>query len=359
MPSDTSIIRLSRSYPFAVGKLPLDLDFLPKDYRIDAVFVELDGTLNVPVAGTTSDQLRRLLDSVQSERRLNSDGVGVDGYAWHQAGREWQRVANIAQNAAAPANLSWLLNWRDERGVEAGDAPPATNFYAGKTLDLYFKDPATILAGLAVNAGTAVQVTFHLSKWTGSIPASTIFSFMEYTGKDTKLPAGQYVDLFIRKLDGTAITDAELGNVVISEDGTWNVCERTRLRQFLRSFNRNVAAGAQVAAAGVPGEAIDEASAIMVPLLHPRRKFKGTKLPTAVRNLWLTIDGNLAVGTARIYFRILELRDEANVERAANRLGLPVPPGFGAQPKTASKNGVSRARGFLSGMAARIGRVSK
>lgn len=358
MPSDTRIIRLSRSIAWAAGKNSFDLDFLPKGYRIDTAFIELDGTLNVPAAGLTPEQQRRLLASVESERRLRVDGLGLDGLNWHMLGRDFQRPAAIAVNAAAPVDLVWPINWRDERGIDPGDAPPATDFYKGKTLDVYMANPTDILAALAVNAGTTLQVTFHLSKLPPDvIPASVVMSFMEFTGKDTKLPAGQYVDLFLRKLDGSTISDAELGNVYVSEDGAWNVVERARLRQLVRSFNRWIAAGSEVQAAGVPGEAIDEAAAVMAPLLHSRRAQKATKLPTARGNLWLTIDGTLAPGSARIYYRLLELRDEAAVAKGAVKLGIPVTQASAIVPKTASKQGVNRAaRGFLSGMAARIGR---
>lgn len=359
MASDTRIVRISASKAWAAGKMPVDLDFLPRGYVIDAAFVEMDGTLNVPAAGITSDQQTRLLSNVESERRLRIDGLGLSTADWHQMGKDAVRPANIAVGAAQPFNMTWPIGWNDRRGIDPTDAPPATDFYKGKTLDLYFADPTTILAALAVNAGTSVQVTFHLSKLPpGKVPASTVIGYMEYIGKETKLPAGHYVDLFIQKLDGAAITDAELGNVRISEDGKFNVVENMRLRQFVRSFNRWVAAGAQVQGAtdGVEGEALDEASVPFVPLLHPVQPYKGTKLPTAEETMFLTIDGTLTPGTARVYYRLLEVRDEAKVLLGARRLGYQVDENTVAVPKTASKQGVNRGvRGFLSGMAARIG----
>lgn len=354
--SDTRIIRVSQSKPFAVGKMPFDLDTLPKGYRITDVMVELDGTLNVPAAGVTSDQLTRLVDIVESDRRLRSDGLGLSALDWQQQGKDLVRPADIAVGAAQPINMVWPLGWKDERGIDPGDSPPATDFYAGKTLDIYWKDPTTLVAALAVNAGTNVQVTFHMEPlpWL-VVPTSVVIGYQEFTGKETKLPAGSYVDLILQKLDGSAITDAELGNVRISEDGRFNILEgSTRLRQLVRSFNRHIARGAQVqgATSGVEGEALDEASVPFVPLLHPLRPFKATKLPTAQSTLFLTIDGTLAAGSARIYYRLLELRDKANVKRAAARLGYPE---GAVRPKTASKQGVNaKVRGFLSGMAQRI-----
>lgn len=357
MASDTRIIRISASKVWAAGKMSFDLDFLPKGYRIDAAFVELDGTLNVPAAGLTSDQQTRLLANVESERRLRIDGLGLSTADWHQAGKDFVRPADIAVGAAQPVNMVWPIGWREERGIEPTDTSPATDFYRGKTLDVYWANPTDILAALAVNAGAACQVTFHLSVLPfGVVPASVILGFMEYTGKETKLPAGHYVDLFIQKLDGAAITDAELGNVRISEDGKFNVVENMRLRQFVRSFNRWVAKGAQVQSAttGVEGEALDEASVPFVPLYHPVRPYKGTKLMTARDTLFLTIDGTLAAGSARVYYRILELRDQANVLRAGLRLGYPVDTGTVVESKTASKQGVAGVRGFISSIAARL-----
>ena len=353
--SDTRIIRITPSKAFAPGKMSFDMDLLPRGYRIDAAFIELDGTLNVPAAGLTSDQQTRLLQLVESERRLRIDGLGLSTLDWHMSGKDFVRPADIAVNAAAPVNMVWPIGWRDERGIEPGDAPPATDFYRNKTLDAYWSVPTDILAALAVNAGTVCQVTFHLSPMPAGyhVPASTVFGFMEYIGKETKLPAGQYLDLFIQKLDGAAITDAELGNVSLKEDGRLAILENVRLRQLVRSFNRWVARGAQVQGAtnGVEGEALDEASVPFASLLHPQRPYKGTKLPTAFEVLNLTIDGNLAPGSARVYYRLIELRDKENVKRAGARLGYPPGEPF---PKTASKRGVAEVRGFLSGMAARI-----
>jgi hypothetical protein len=358
MPSESRIIRTLPPQAFAPGKMAFDLDKLQVEgYRIDALFVELDGTANVPAAGLTSDQQTRLLDAVESERRLNGDGLGMSALDWQQCGKDFVRPAAIAVNAAAPIHMVWPIGWRDERAIEPTDHSPAVAFYSGKTLNLYWAKPTDILAALAINAGTTVQVTAHLSALSeGSVPTSVVIGYAEGTGKELKLPAGQYVDIIVQKLDGAAITEAEMGNMTLSEDNRWPVIDRQRLPALVRSFNRYVAKGSQVQGAtdGVEGEAIDEAAVPFVPVLHPMQGFKGTKLPTAKSNMWLLFDGTLAAGSFRVYYRMLELRDEDNVLRAAERIGYDVDRSQGATPKTASKNGVNPVRGLLSGIAQRV-----
>lgn len=346
----TRITRVSESKPFVIGKTPFDLSFLAPKMRIDAAFVVLDGAMNVPAAGATAIQLQRILDDVQQERRIRCGGLGLQTLDHVHRGRRALAPAAIAQNAAAPVQLAWPLVFRDERGVEVGDHPPATDFYAGKTLDLFFMDPANILAALAVNAGAQVYLEFHLSPLSvGKVPTSTIFGFADVVGKQTKLPGGlRYLDLVLVKNDGSNITDAELGNARVTLDGNVDLVTRTRLGTLCRQFNRH---GAREAAA-----IVDPAAAAWVPLLFQLCGSKMTKTPVAREVAEFTYDGTLAANAARLYYRAVEDRGEAAVVKAGQKLWGGVLGNItGAVPKTASKNGIDVGRrGFLSAFASRV-----
>lgn len=346
----TRIVRVSESKPFVIGKTPFDLSFLPPKMRIDAAFIVLDGTLNVPAAGATALQLQRILDDVQQERRIRGGGLGLQTLDHVHRGRRALAPAAIAQGAAQAAQLAWPLVFRDERGVEVGDHPPATDYYAGKTLDLYFIDPATILAALAVNAGAQVYLEFHLSPLSvGKVPTSTVFGFADVVGKQTKLPGGlRYMDMVLVKNDGSAITDAELGNARLTLDGNVDLVTRTRLGTLCRQFNRH---GAREAAA-----VVDPASAGFVPVLFQLLGSKMTKTPAAREVAEFTYDGTLAANAARLYYRAVEDRGEAAVIKGGEKLwGKTLGAIAGAVPKTASKNGVDTSRrGFLSAFASRV-----
>jgi hypothetical protein len=343
------IIRSSEPKPFVIGKVPFDLSFLPPGMGIDAAFVVLDGALNVPAAGVTSVQLQRLLDDCQQERRIRAGGLGQQTLDHLHRGRRALAPAAIAVGAAQAAQVAWPLVLRDSRAIDPTDHPPATDYYQGKTLDCFFIDPTTILAALAVNAGTNVYLEFHLSPLsTGKVPTSSIVSYVDVVGKQTKLPGGlRYIDMVLVKNDGSNISDAELGNARLTIDGNADVFTRTRLAALAREFNRHVAAEA----AG----AIDPAAAGWVPVLHPLTQYKGTKLPAVREVLEFNYDGTLAANVARLYFRAIEERSESAVIRGGQKLwGKTLGDIQGAVPKTASKNGVSQHRGFISAMAHRV-----
>lgn len=354
--SDTRIVHTTAARNFAVGKMSFDLDFLPSGYVIDSADVELSGTLNVPAAGVTSEQLTRLVSAIESARRLRTDGVGSSAGDWQVQGRDLVTPAAIAVGAAQPIATFWPLSWADKRAIEPKEPAPLTDFYKGQTLDVFFADPATIVAALAVNVGTTVQITFRLSKASpGNVPPSVVIGYQEYTGQEIKLPRGHYVDIYIRKATGAAITEAELGNVRLSEDGKTDIINRQRLPQLVRSFNRYIADGAQVEtpATGIEGEALDEAAVPFAPILHPMKPYKVTQLPLAKESMNLTIDGTLAVSSARVYYRYIEYDPQGDgMRKGAAKLGLDAT--ATPEPKTASKRGVSPVRGFLSGIAHRF-----
>lgn len=342
------IVRLSEPKPFVIGKVPFDLSFLPPKMSIDAVFAVLDGGLNVPAAGVTSVQLQQLVDNVEQERRIKASGLGLHTLDHqHNSRRAFAPAAIAGPNAAAAVQLAWPLAFADSRGVDIGDHPPATDHYASKTLDVYFKDPAGIVAALAVNAGAQVYLEFHLSPLSvGKVSTSTVFGFADVIGKQTKLPGGlRYIDLVLVKNDGSAIADAELGNIRVTIDGGQDVVTRTRIASLVRDFNRNVASDA--------GGALDPASIAFAPLIHPTRQYKGTKLPMVTDVLEVTYDGTLVANSARLMYRAIEERSEAKVIQAGRKIwGAAV---TGAAPKTASKNGYDvKKRGFLSSFAARV-----
>lgn len=345
------IVRSSASKPFAVGKMQFDLDFLPAGYRIDGALVEVAGTLNVPAAGLTSDQQTRLLASIECERRLRSDGIGMSALDWMQKGKDLVRPADIAVNAAAAFAMVYPVDFRDDRSVEPTDSSVATEFYRNRTLDVYWANPTDILAALAVNAGTSVQVTFFLSpRPGGTIPASTVIGFVEVVGKETKLPRGRYLDIALVKSDGAAITEAELGNMHLTVDGRLNLLERARLPQLVRSFNRWLAKGAQVQGAtdGVEGEALAEGSVPFAPVWHPIAPYKATKLAQVRDVLTFLYDGTLAANAARLYYRLVEEQDEVASVKAAQKLGIELDEDSVIEGKTASKNGLPEAADFRS-----------
>jgi hypothetical protein len=344
-------VRTTASKPFAPGKMQFDLDFLAKHQRIDGALVELLGALNVPAAGVTSDQQTRLLASVECGRRLRSDGLGSSALDWMIKGRDLVRPADVAQNAAAPIAMAFPLEFRDERSVEPTDSSVATEFYRGQTLDIYWANPTDILAALAVNAGTSVQVTFFLSERPeGVVPASTVVNFVEVIGKETKLPKGRIVDLVLVKNDGAAITEAELGNMHLTLDGKKNLLERARLPQLVRSFNRYVAGGSQVQGAtdGVEGEALAEGSVPFAPIWHPIAPYKATQLEAVEGTASFMYDGTLAPNAARIHYRMREEQDEVATVKAAQKLGIPVDGNTVIEGKTASKNGLPPGAPFKS-----------
>ncbi len=354
-----TIIRKTAEQAFAIGKMQFPTTVLPKGYRIDDAFLVLRGALNVPAAGVTSDQLTRLVLLAECERRYRTDGIGINALDWVKEGRDLSRPANIAVGAAQAVELFWPLSiGHDPRGVETKDNAPATDFYLGRFFDVHWKDPAVILAALAVNAGTMAFIEFHLSPLpAGTVPTSQVVNFVEFNGAETILPGGlDYLEVVVVKPDGAAITDAEMGNMRLVRDAVEDIVEsNTRLSSLVRAFNRFAAAGAQVQGAtdGVEGEALDPAAVPFVPVLTPGPlPYKGTKLPRVVEKLVLTRDGTLAAGGGvRVYYRANEVRDQATVLRAGAKLGWR---GAVVQAKTSSKNGVSAARGFLSGIAARI-----
>lgn len=345
------IIRLSEPKPFIAGKVPFDLSFLPPDMNIDAVYAVVAGALNVPAAGVTALQLQRLLDNTEQERRIKASGLGLQVLDHQHAGRRaFAPAAIVGPNAAAAVELAWPLAFADTRGVDVGDHPPSTSHYANKTWDLYFKDPASLVAALAVNAGAQVYLEFHLSPLSvGKVSTSTVIGAIPVVGKQTKLPGGlRYLDVVLVKDDGAALTDAELGNMRLTIDGGQDIITRTRIGSLVRDFNRNVAADA--------GGAIDPASIAFGPLVHPRKQYKGTKLPVVAEVLDFTYDGTLAANVATLYYRAIEERSEAKVVQAGQKLwGKRLGAIKAAAPKTASKNGYDAGkRGFLSCFAARV-----
>lgn len=339
-------IRKSASKAYASGKQQFDMSFLPPKAAIDAAFIVMSGALNVPAAGITAAQQRRLVDSVECERRFRSSGLGLAALTRVVRGCDKTATADIATGAAQAIDLAWPITFRDPRGEEATDAPPATDFYVGKTLDVYMAKATDILAALAVNAGTEIYLEFHLSPLSpGKVPVSQLVNFVEVTGKEVVLPAGDILDLVLVKNDGTAITAAELGNVKLQLDGATNLLERETLATLLRSYNEHIAAGVGA------GEAIAPASATLVPLYHPVPPYKGTKLARSNERAVFSFDGTLAANVARIFYRMNEVRSHDAALAGGRKIW-----GFGRSvvAKTASKNGVSEARGFLSGIAARL-----
>jgi hypothetical protein len=355
------IIRLISEQAFNSGKVSFDGDKLPAGYVIDDMFVVVDGTANVPAAGWPSDSQTRLIDSIECERRISGDGIGLSVLDWQNHGKDMVRPADLAVNAAADFKMAWPVGFRDRRGIDPTDAPTATEFYKGKLINVTFTKPSDLVAALAINAGTMTYLEVHLSERSpGKVPASTVFGFQEVSAKELKLPAGHLLDLVLYKKDGTAITAAELGKVWLDCDGRGDkLLEGVTSATLVRSFNRHIAAGAQVQGAtdGVEGESLDPASMPFVSLWHPVPPYKGTKLPTAYQTFNLRIDGTLAMNVARVAYRLLEIRDESHVLRAGVKLGEQVDDNTVVAAKTASKNGVNRSiRGFLSGMAARLRR---
>jgi hypothetical protein len=343
------IVRITPSKPFAPGKMQFDLDLLPAGYRIDSVTAELTGALNVPAAGLTSAQQTRLLSAVEQDRRIRSDGLGLDALDWLVKGRDMMRPADIAVNAAAPVALVWPIELRDPRAIEPKDTSVPTEFYKNQTLNLYWANPTDILAALAVNAGTSVQLVFQLSERApGVVPASTVIGYVEVIGKETKLPAGRIVDLVLVKNDASAITEAELGNMHLTLDGKHHLLERARLPQLVRDFNRYVAGGAQVQGAtdGVEGEALAENAVPFAPIWHPETGYKATQLDGADEVATFVYDGTLAGNVARLYYRMREEQDEVATAKAAQKLGIPVNASTVFEGKTASKNGLPPGASF-------------
>lgn len=355
------LVRKTPEKPYSPGKMQFELNCLPADdYRIDAAFIVIRGGLNIPAAGLTSDQQTRLIQLVECERRLRFDGIGGSVLDWAQAGKDSQRPAQLAPGADVAVHLAWPLNiGRDERFIEPADSAPATAFYAGKMLDVHMAKVSDILAGLAVNAGAQVYVEFHLSPLSdGTVPASCIVNYVDFTAKETILPAGDLVDCVIVKNDGSAITDAELGNMRLNADAKVDLVEsNTRLATLVRRFNRFIAKGAQVQGAtdGVEGESMDLDSVPFVAVWTPMPPAKGTQLPRAEKKFTLYNDGTLATGSARVYYRMREVQDELTRFRGAKKVyGSRVTADSFMEAKTASKNGVHESRGFLSGIAARV-----
>src|SRR5690349_8660754 len=136
-------VRQSLAKDFAAGKMPVDLSFLPPRCAIEDARVILIGALNVPAAGLAVGAARRLLDATETVNHRSS-GIGLGGAETIMAGRDGTLPAAIAQNAAAPIELSWPLSFRDPRFIEPSDHSPATDTYRGKTLDLYWAKPTDI-----------------------------------------------------------------------------------------------------------------------------------------------------------------------------------------------------------------------
>lgn len=355
-----NITRISggQNYLAAGGKLPFNFDFAPSKYRIAAAFVEFDGTIDVPAAGVTAEQLTQLVSAIECERRLRTTGLGESAMDWVVNMKDVVRPLALAVGAGQALKMYWPITFRDPRNVSPEDTAPATDFYKGKTLDVYCAKPSDLVAGLAV-VGT-VQLVLHLEELpTDVVPVSIVKGFVEVIGKETRLPPGHYVDLVLLKNDGSNITDAEMGNMQLTLDGKTNVLEKARLPQLLRSFNYFAAKGTAAQAAGIGGEALpNDGTTPLLPLIHQRPGFKATKLAWAEEYTQFVYDGTLAPNIARIYYRFIEASDEAATFKAAEKLGIKVTEKTIAVGKTDSKNALPAGAFFkrTAGlMARRIG----
>jgi hypothetical protein len=339
------------------GKLQFDLSFLPSGYRIDAATLCADLTMDAPAAGVSAEQQTGLLSGAECERRIRTTGHGLNAQDWQLEGKDSIRPAQLAQGNGQAVPMFWQLGFRDPRSIEPTDASSATAYYKGKALDVYCARPADILAGFAVTAGTA-WLEFELSPLPeGTVPQSIVTGYVEVIGKEVKLPAGALVDLIMVKNDGSAITEAELGNMHLVRDGVENLLERFRLPGLSRSFNRYIARGAQVQGAtdGVEGEALPANNVPFASVWHPVPPFKATKLPVAREAFVFTFDGTLAPNVARMFYRYVEPMDEVATVKAAAKLGYPVDADSTVDAKTASKNGVPADAPFkgIAGLMAR------
>jgi hypothetical protein len=340
------IFRVSAGQNFLTGggKLQFPTEFLPILNRVEALFIEISAVVDVPAAGLTSEQATMLVDLVECERRVRTTGLGIDGEDWLLNGKDVTRPAALAVGNGQALELFYPLSYRDPRGVEPMDGALPVEFIRGKTVDVHLKRPSDILAGLAVQSGT-VQLVAFLSPMPagGVIPTSIVTNYVEVIGKEVKIPRGRIVDAFIRKNDGSTITDAEMGNMSLTRDGSVNIFERARTKQLARQFNYFCAKGAQAqgAADGVEGEAFpNDGSLPLVPLVSQLPGYKATKLHAVQDALTLTFDGTLAPNTARCYFRIIEEADEVTTVKAATKLGMELDAEATIEGKTASKNGV-------------------
>lgn len=323
------------------GKLQFPLDFLPAGYRIESIFLCGDLTVTAPAAGVTSEEQTRLVDGIEQDRRLRTTGIGESAMDWCLNGKDIVRPAALAVGAGQAVNYFWPLSYRDPRGVSPNDASPATEFYKGQALDVYLKDPNTIVAGYLVTAGTGYLVVHLSDRPAAVVPQSLVKGYVEVIGKETKLPAGVPVDLVMVKNDGSAFTDAELGNIQLTLDGHTNILERARIADLAREFNYSLAAGGTQQGAGVEGEALPNSGSLpWVPLMFAEKGQKATKLPRARQQVIMTFDGTLAANIARVFYRYIEPQDEVQTAKAGAKLGIPMDERTVVQGKTATKTGL-------------------
>lgn len=350
------------AFPLTGGKVPFTFDFVPSGFRVDSLHVEADLTVTAPAGGVTSDVQTRLLDLVETDRRLRVSGLGENALDWCVKGKDATAPVALAAGAGQAIRLFWPLTWKDRRAVAPSDFSPATAFLKGQTLNAYFANANALLAGFLVTAGTC-RIVAHLAELdAGTIPASVLKGYTEVSTRETRLPAGRLVDLVLVKNDGADITDAELGNVKLSIDGRFNLLENQRLQQLLRTFNYENAEGAaqQALATGVEGEALpNETPAHFVPIYTATSPLKATQLPSADEYYTLSIDGTLAMNSARLFYRIIEEVDEVASAKAAAKLGIPVGPGDVIEGKTATKTGLPRGAPFKKTHGVMARRVAK
>ncbi len=354
------IIRISASQNWLTGggKLQFPLDFLPVGHRITAAHLEAAITIDVPAAGFTADQQTALVTGIEQERRLRTTGLGESAIDWSIQGKDTVRPAALTTGNGQVVSLFWPLAFSDPRNIQGNDHAPATAFLRGKTLDVYLAKAADIVAATVVQSGTVQLVCFLEPLPEGVVPASIVKGYVEVIGKETRLPAGRYTDLVMVKNDGTTITEAELGNIQLTMDGSTNLLERARTPQLARQFNYFRSKGTTQQAASAEGEALPNSGALpMVPFISTEDGYKATKLANVRQQLVLTFDGTLAANVARLFYRYIEPRTAEATIKGAVKLGYKVGAKSIVDPKTASKKGVPEGARYEDSagiMAARI-----
>jgi hypothetical protein len=309
----------TKPYPSAGGKVPFEFSsFVPPRAAIDALILTIRGVATTVPAGDWSGALQRaLFDTVELDRRLRIPGIGLGALAQLMLGKDMFQAAVVTAGAGKAFEVSVPLYYRDPNAYEPADHAPASDWYRGTTLNVNVKKAADVLAGLVIDATqTEVVVEAQLSPLSdGKVPTSLLTNFVEVSTKEVTIPAGDIVHAFLVKNDGSAFTDAEMGNMRLTLDGALSLFERERLNQRIRAFNALNAAGAG------SNEVIPYVSPTIVPIYSALPQYKGPQLARANSQALFAYDGSLAANAARLYYRMVEVQSPEQRVKGGKRIG--------------------------------------
>lgn len=327
--SGTRLIPLQRSTLTSGLNAIIPLSVINPKVRLRAILVRAVVSLTQPGTGATAitgEQLVRWLAKAVIGKRIQATGAMLDKLTWLMLGRDFTAPADIPTTAASyTRQVDLLVPFADPTALDQLDTAPGAPMFKDETLNIDASDFASVFPA-ATSVSVALRPFAVTEPWDGTTLATpTQLGFIDVQQSTQLLPAGTYSHIIVYRESGAPITEAEVTSLNVKVDGE-TVMENVTVSDLAQLYNLQRASGGAraVASATAPeaGEALaDNTSAAFLPIFAPAARYKLTKLLNAESQVALEFTGN--VTGLRIAFRRLEEQGQAEVLKAAAKVGVP------------------------------------